>query len=349
MADSPGRMKVTTTINRLHFGDLDPMRFEDLCLALIYGLHPWLDIRHYGRSGSENGVDIYARERLEDGAEREWLVQCRRYKKATKATFKKAVDDALAQAQKAPDVLLVVVACDVSRTAHESYDTYASKRGIATPLLWTASVIEARLHAERRDLLFTYFGISEAREARYRVATISRNIAIKKRLRKELLKDPSEVDPQKVLKRPHEKFRVSDVIIHSVDDESYPDADVNGTGISGWFALEIWDFYHNGLEFIFEIEYGVVDDSGRWSIIDHDETYDQSKYGRIKLLNLARIPYRNIVDFDALGDEYYAAPHIYCRFANGGTPYEGFRRVLEDDNYPRPMDPDLQFDIHQDG
>ena len=40
-------VKTTKTTNKLHFTDLDPIRFEDFCLALIYPLHPWADIRHY--------------------------------------------------------------------------------------------------------------------------------------------------------------------------------------------------------------------------------------------------------------------------------------------------------------
>ena len=61
------------------------------------------------------------------------------------------------------------------------------------------------------------------------------------------------------------------------------------------------------------------------------------------MFQLARIPYRNIVDVDMIGDEYYPQPHIYCRFADGGAPYEGFRYVLINDEFPWPMDPALQF------
>ena len=339
--------KATKTTNRLHFTDLDPIRFEDFCLALIFPLHPWIDIRHYGRLGGDGGVDIYARERIEDGAERDWYVQCRRHKSTTKAKLTKAVNDALSKANKPPDVLLVVVACDVRRSSHEAYIKYASNKGIKTPLLWTASILEAKLHAERRDLLFTYFGISEATEARHREATISRNISLKKRLRKELLKHPKEIDWKKARQNPPHKFQSSEVIIHSVDDTTYPDVDFKETGISSWFKLEIWDFYHNGLEFIVGIDYGIVDSEERWSIIEYNGSYDKTKYKKIKMFVVARIPYQNIVDYDTIGDEYYPQPHIYCRFANGGSPYEGFRRVLISGDYPCPMDPRQQFDIHE--
>src|SRR4051812_3933520 len=95
-ATSPA--KPSRTINRLHFSDLDPARFEDLCLNLIYTLRECSDIRHYGRTGDDGGVDIYAVEKLVDGATAYWYVQCRRYAKATKATLIKAASDALEKA-----------------------------------------------------------------------------------------------------------------------------------------------------------------------------------------------------------------------------------------------------------
>lgn len=60
---------------------------------------------------------------------------------------------------------------------------------------------------------------------------------------------------------------------------------------------------------------------------------------------LARIPYLNIVDFDTIGDEFYTQPHLYCRFANGGAPYEGFRHILLNTEYPHEMDPKMQFNL----
>jgi hypothetical protein len=340
-------VRATKTTNRLHFTDLDPTRFEDFCLALIFPLHPWSDIRHYGRLGGDGGVDIFAKERMEDSKERDWFVQCRRYKNATKATLTKAVNDALAKSTRPPHVLLVVIACDVSRKSHEAYVRYASDKGVGTPLLWTASILEAKLHAERRDLLFTYFGISEAAEARYREATISRNIYLKKRLRKELLRDSKDIDWDKARINPYHKFKSSEIIIHSVDDTTYPGADVKGTGISGWFQLEVWNFYHNGLEFIVGTTDGIVDSEGSWSIIEYNEPYDEKKYEKIRMFVLARIPYRNIVDFDIIGDEFYPQPHIYCRFADGGEPYEGLRYVLISEDYPWPMDSKKQFNLRK--
>lgn len=152
------------TTNRLHFTDLDPIRFEDLCLGLVYPLRPWLEIRHYGRLGSDGGVDILALEPVNDEVARTWLIQCRRYSKASKSTLITAVDDALSRATSPPYTLLTVLACDVTKEAHETYQLYATKKGVVTPILWTASTLEVRLYEDRKDLLFAYFGISFTEE-----------------------------------------------------------------------------------------------------------------------------------------------------------------------------------------
>ena len=88
--------------------------------------------------------------------------------------------------------------------------------------------------------------------------------------------------------------------------------------------MEIWDFYHNGLEFIIGIDYGVMDSEGHWSVIKYNQSFDETKFKLIKMFCLARIPFGNIVDVDLIGDEYYPQPHIYCRFADGGEPSKDF-------------------------
>jgi Restriction endonuclease len=334
--------KPTKTINRIHFTDLEATRFEDLCLAIIFPLHPWIDIRHYGRTGSDGGVDISATERLEDGSDRSWFVQCRRYARASKSTLVGAVDDALSNAEDPPAVLLVVLACDVRRTAHEAYEKYASRKGVATPLLWTASIIEAKLYAERKDLLFTYFGISQARESRVLEKSVTRNISIKRRLFRELMKEPGKIDWEKARKEPPEKFHHSELIVHSVDDDTYPDVDINPGRVSGWFKIEIWDFYYNGLFVVGNIVHGKTLPDGHWTVVPVRHQLAEAQDNDLKLFELLRIPFRNIVEIDTIGDEFYPQPHIYCRYADKGLPYEGFLYVRADTDYPRTMEPELE-------
>lgn len=323
----------TRTTNPIHFSDLDPIRFEDLCLALIYPLHPWEDIRHYGRQGSDEGVDIFAIENLEDGSQRRWIVQCKRYSKASKSHLTKAVDKALTDSSQAPEVFLIVISCDVSRAAHEGYENHAADKGIETPLIWTQSVLEAKLYSDRQDLLFTYFDVSQAPESRKRERRIKRNLAMKRRVRAELL--TGSVEPQDVTKQPNKRFCSTEAIIHSIDDTEYPwTSDTPEGRISGWFKLEFWDTYFNGISFILGIRYVIISANGAWAIVSHGQEINEGRLVKKKAWHIGQIPYRNIVEIDRHGDEYYPFPHIYCRFANAGEPYENhLYRLIDQDHF----------------
>ena len=325
--------KPTRTTNRIHFSDLHDRRFEDLSMQMVYRLHKWEKIDHDGRSGSDDGVDIRAVERLEDGSLRDWFVQCRRYQKVAMAQLKKAVNDSLAKTQRIPEVLLVVVGCDVSQKARFAYEEYAMKKGVINPLLWQASNLEAKLYSDHPDLLFAFFGISLAQRERSREGKVKRNLAMKRRL-------------GRIIKSTDKGRRL---IIRSIDDEVYPDVDNTSSGqISSWFRIEFHRFYHNGIEVILDVVYCIVERGNtawesRWAkIYPHEEGIkyigenrgneedgynfydhiDKNKYTICKTYSLGRIPYRNIVECDEDGDGYYPYPHLYCTFANNGEPYE---------------------------
>jgi len=286
-------------------------------------------VRHYGRTGSDDGVDIFAIENIEDGTQRTWLTQCKRFAKITQADLKKAVDKALKNEPDVPDVFLLIVSCDVGRKAHEAYVKHAKSKGIAYAYLWSQSVIEAKLYSERPDLLFSYFGIQLASEARKREQSLKGNLALKRRIQKELL--TARVEQKDFLKLPNKRFCSSEAIIHSIDDDSYPDTHDPEEGlISGWFKLEFWNNYYNGIEFITGIRL-IAERDGRWTIIPSER--EEAGIETHRAWEIGRIPFRNIVDIDVGGDEFYPFPHIYCRFAEAGMPYEEFVYRLMDQTY----------------
>ncbi len=334
-----GTSRPTRTTNRLHLTDLSHERFEAMCMAIVFQLRPWADLRHYGSSGSDGGVDIFSRERQADGRLRAWAIQCRRYKQATASTVRRAVDDLLRVAHTPPDVGVVVLACNVTRAAHEAFFEHATQRGIGEPALWTQSYLEALLYSERRDLLFAFFGISTAEEAREREATVRQSIAMKRRVMREL--GAENVDRKALLREPAARFRDSEVIIRSVEDTTYPTPEER-PGISSWFKLEPFDHYHNGVEFVLGIEPGLLSGDGHWALTTDGLRLDD-RFKPVNLFWIGRIPYRNIVEIDTMGDEFGWLPHIYCRFAEGGTPYEEFvYRLATGGEYPSRMDPALR-------
>ena len=93
--------QTTRTLNPLPFGDLEPHRFEDLVRQLAYEFRDWKSIEATGRSGSDEGIDIRAFERVgpnveereqgdderdepqDDGTAAQdnlWVIQCKREK-----------------------------------------------------------------------------------------------------------------------------------------------------------------------------------------------------------------------------------------------------------------------------
>jgi hypothetical protein len=314
-------MKPTKTINRIHFEDLSPSRFEDLCEALVYRTNRWLEMNHIGRMGKDGGIDIQSVQELESGAKRTWYIQCKRYKSLTRKDFKEMVEVFRKRKIPAPDVFLVVVSCDVSKLNIDYYRELATQNGIANPIIWFASTIETKLFTENHDLLFAYFGISLSMQSSSRIASIRRNIEMKKKLRRELLK-PS-FDFHRDGRQPFKRFQHSKFIIRSITDTLYPEFDPDATGISPWFKIEPYDFYHNGLGVVLSIQYVAINDDDIWDVLEYKQE-PPAGFEKIKVYAVGNIPFENIVAYDDEGDEFYGNPHIYCDFKNNGMPYEDF-------------------------
>jgi hypothetical protein len=338
----------TRTTNRLHFSDLDPLRFEDLCLNLVTRLDNWKEINHFGRKGSDSGVDIFAIKR-ENDIEQIWFIQCKRYLKITKADLTEIVDKVLANPSP-PDKLLVIVSCDVSKTLFQHLKDYSKEQGIAETELWTASTLEAKLYKDYKDLLFVYFGLRIDNKGKESVARVKHSLRMEKRVKKELI-DHKYIKETKNFKlflfNPSARFISSKVCIRSVDDTTYPNCEDTSSGqISPWFMTFFYDTYHNGIEFWLEAGLGttvIMDTDGNWELLTdyYDKRKENPKYKTIRAKAIGRIPYYNIVDFKKDGDEYTSEPHLFCKFDNDGMPYEEIYYKSHGD--PKQEIPDWAF------
>lgn len=102
----------TRTTNRLHFEDLDPLRFEDLVYELLYRKQEWKRIENWGKCGSDDGIDIHC----EDKEGLKWFCQCKRYKSLQSVQVKEVVDKiVLSNKNTENGIILLVVACEVSK------------------------------------------------------------------------------------------------------------------------------------------------------------------------------------------------------------------------------------------
>jgi hypothetical protein len=145
------------------------------------------------------------------------------------------------------------------------------------------------------------------------------------------------------------EIRETEFIVRRLDDSTYPDSDPS-PGISGWFKLEIFDFYFNGIEGILNIEYVLMSDqTGDWSPLTSDQSEESfpGRFHRVKVFKIGKIPWRNIRHYDLRGDEYYPFPHLYCLYADNGMPYEGFRyyAISEDDSYHFALRAEAQIEL----
>lgn len=304
-------MNPSRTINKIHFEDLDPIRFEDLCMSLIYSKRNWFEINHFGRKGSDGGIDIQAIEELENNSKRNWYIQCKRYKSIYKSELRSIVDAVILKNKVLPDRLLLIISCDLSKENIQYFKNYAFEKGIGNAIIWTSSVLETMLFTENQNLLFAYFGISLSREKRNKISTLKRNIKLKQKMKKNFYDT---------------KKRHGEVLIRSIDDIHYPNYELQDSlGYYAWYKVEFYDFYYNGIEVITGIKKGIFNEQGKWDIADESKPIN---YASKNLFEIGRISFTNIIDYDIEGDEFTGYPHIFCDFNNNGTPYEDIIYVI---------------------
>lgn len=165
---------------------------------------------------------------------------------------------------------------------------------------------------------------------------LRRDLGIRDKMQRDFLKPPEE-RPRPYARFPYERFQTTNVIVRNINQNTYPEVD-NGrsNGPSNWFKPEVYDFYYNGLEVVVGLHRGVMDREGHWCIIDHDAAFDSGTFQEIKVLQLGKIPWRNIRHYDMEGDESYTCPHLYCAYADNDSPYEGYAYAVigDDSNWP---------------
>lgn len=218
------------------------------------------------------------------------------------------------------------------------------------PLTWAAAIVFAAIafvaieggyrldQAEQEKL-------GKERDA---VASLIRNEKMRDDLRRDLLKTQSDRMKLPDGSSRWSKFAHSEVIIRRIGDVSYPNVD-DSAGISGWFKLEVLDFYHGGLHGILDLQYALLDTMTRkWALLPDDKSGAPfpSRFFKAKVYVTGKIPWRNIQHYDMAGDEYYPQPHLYCTFADAGEPYEGrgFFLLRKGDEFELSAEEKLELD-----
>ena len=148
-----------------------------------------------------------------------------------------------------------------------------------------------------------------------------KTLAVKKRLKRDLIHKYTEEEwfkyNEHFLYNPSCKFIYSHLIIRSYKDELFPNFSEDQSVFS-WMKGEIWDFYENGLEFIYQLSNNII--------IEEDETWYLTEEYSDKVSKgscvFMRIPYEYIVSYEMETDGYYGYPTLYVECANNGSPFE---------------------------
>lgn len=325
----------------LRIQSLDDSRLVDLVAALLYPAAEWIELARHDHRNAE-GSDIIGREALGTLLTRTWMVKTWRGERGAPDSLLTLTRQCLRNVSHVPDVFLVVATTDVSDGVRERFLRESTTLGVANPILWTRSDLESQLFHERPDVLFTYFGISSFRRTRRVARTLRRRIAVKNRLLKAFLRPASE--RSETLVQPYDKLRYSKIVLRSIDDHTYPSADRQIGHIRGWMEVGTYDFYHDGLEVILGTAFVLIDDAGAWSPVSVRQSFDATRYRRIRAFEVGRIPFTNVVTFDEVGDEYYAEPHVFCSFSNAGLPFADYRYYSVESPYRDKLRPEQMIE-----
>lgn len=169
-------------------------------------------------------------------------------------------------------------------------------------------------------------GSSQPRKSntKSKATRIKRNLALKKRIQKDFILKLEDKHWRRAIYEPIIKFNYRQVIIRSVENDTFPEDNSKPNEMSNWFKADLWDFYDNGIEILGHGGRAIFDNNGNWDILkwENDKRNDNSKYRIVPFNDFLRIPYDFIVEYDMDTDPYYGLPAIYVEYAKDGMPYE---------------------------
>ena len=310
------KSKPTRTTNKLHFEDLEPHRFEDMGYELLYQLQKWNRIDNWGRSGSDDGIDIYC----EDNKRQKWFCQCKRYKEITKEQVQSVVDKIFTNNKNTQGgIILLIIACNISKKVSVFFEHYSLKKGFAETKVWSASTLEAMLWNDHKDLLSKYFDFeTEKNKNREKVL---QGHKMKREVQKKLLCtiNWNHQTLMQIAKEPSLQFKYEKALIRSIDDVDDP----YGDDASYW-QICFYQLTEVGIEFFdcYWIDFRIAINTNTrcWRKLEDDDKLQENEFD-VRADHTVIIPYYSIVDIMEDGDERSEYPVIICDYEFDNTPF----------------------------
>lgn len=309
----------------LHFEDLDPKMFEVMCRDIFEESNLFSEIRSYGIEGTDEGVDILC---IEKDKKLRHFIQCKRYQHLSTSDLHKIVDRIIeGNNDTEGQAILVVTSCDVSKKAYEDFEIYAHKKGFSKANIIGRIDLDSKLHKEPYiSIKERFFGseFDKEKNARQKLEDARNG---KKMVEQKLLQGVQQYSSRTICQIhefPYKKFRVTEVIIRSIDEENYPDANKDGE-TDTWFKSFLHDIDHDGILLnLTPWTYNtiVINPNGEW--LTKDEFKKLNYEGEALELNtqlIRKIPFSNLMQIDEDGDDIHTCPIIYCKFSRENGPF----------------------------
>lgn len=350
--------KITRTYGPIHFEDLDPHRFEDLIRELIYDFKDWQSIEATGRSGSDDGFDIRAYEKVEIISQAEdennketeeihpmdgnlWMIQGKREKEIGPKKIKSILADI--DIKNPPYGYILAASANFSKDSYDIFREELRKKGVMEFYLWSKSELEDMLHLPKNDrILFTFFGISFVSKRRSRTTEIRSAVNAKNKLfrsvgegyqfhRNILIRDLK--DTHYPYESKYKDFKTKPRWKEYIAYDHHPLG--LWCHVGNYYAyIDIekkeWDFTKE-VDLVLR---QVIDDSERKKQIEKRELVNGvweffSRANQCHFIADCLVKYMDIVVIDDKGDSLYNFPHLYVDYGREGNPFIGCRNIIK--------------------
>ena len=340
-------MKISRTINPLHFEDLEPHRFEDLIRQLIYDFKDWKSIEATGRLGADDGIDILAvendYEKIGEGDDAEyisngrtWIIQCKREQNISPKKIVEIVENDITKQAEVPYGYILASSSNFSKKSRDAFKFSLNRLGVQEFYIYGKAEIEDLLFQPKYDhLLFAYFGISLQKRRRNIKTELSNRLTMKRKLIK-TVGSLDDIRHKKVFVRPAEssdypKINNNNSLWRFYETMFYMPPDCislitkRHLAYANWESEE-WDFiesHDNAFSRYPEIKfYDYETDANQLNRISAYEKWDEvDSNHKAFFVEVKPIHFDRIVLVDEIGDPYHEAPHLVVDFINN-SPFE---------------------------
>lgn len=295
----------------------NPEIFEDMVCDLFNQLDSTNSYKRFGKSGhQQKGIDIFS-------VEKDVAIQCKKKDLTRKdVTVRRELFDDIEK-----DVNLILsknLKIDIQKlyilstyNDHPDIDEFCEKLKLQLEVkfeivYWGWQTIENRI-SNYTNLLEKYWS-----NFVIKITSVEQEFKRNLDLRKQIKIDFADW----VNYRFENRKKSSKMIIRAFDGTQYPHSnEPDEHGQYSWFGAEINGLYHQGMEFIMEVDSIAVFSNNKWKyrISESDKDFEI-----ITVLKIGQINFADIVDYDTQGDEYYNRPIIFCKFKHQGTPFENY-------------------------